>query len=191
MIVWWLAFSRLPWVSRRVGRRLPGAVFWRGYLLAHSTVNWMGLLMYALPIALTAAVLWLLFTRGAKTLAGWAGLAAIAAATFGYFDLLRIDGITGDLVAERSWRWTKTAEDRFLDEQKRRAADTPHGDPPPSAERARRLRQRLDASSAGPAATAIYATSASAATGRTPTGRSSRRANCGGGWSVPAGRRSP
>jgi hypothetical protein len=95
------------------------------YLLAHKSVNWMGPLMNGLPIAMTAAVAWMLLSRGATTIAGWAGLAAISVVTFGYQDLVRMDGITGALVAEHSWRWTDTAEDRFLREQQRLAAAKP------------------------------------------------------------------
>lgn len=125
MVIWWLAFSRVPWISRVWAVGVLLACFGVAYLLTHKSVNWMGLLMYGLPIALSAAVVWLLLTRGAKTLPGWLGLAALFMVTLGYFDLLRIDGITGALVAERSWRWTETAEERFLAAQKRRASEQP------------------------------------------------------------------
>jgi len=132
---WWLFFSRLPWINRfwGVGCQLLLAVV--AYLLAHASVNWMGLLMYATPVALTGAVVWLVVTRGAKTLVGWLGLPAIAALAFGYADLIRIDGITGNLDAERSWRWTTTAEERFLASQKPAAApaeSAPEATAPPA-----------------------------------------------------------
>jgi outer membrane protein assembly factor BamB len=130
LIVWWLFFSRLPWVSRLWGVGSQVFCFLVAYLLSHKSVNWMGLMMYGLPISLSAAVVWLLSTGGARTLAGWAGLVVIGLVTLGYSDLIRIDGITGDLVAERSWRWTATAEDRFLAEQKKRqAAEKPAAAP--------------------------------------------------------------
>ena len=42
------------------------------------------------------------------------GLAAVALA-FGYWTLVRMDGVWGgDFKAERSWRWSRTAEDDYL-----------------------------------------------------------------------------
>jgi outer membrane protein assembly factor BamB len=121
MLVWWLAFSRLPFRARLFGVAcvILGGVTAR--LLADKSMG-MGLLMYGMPVVLTAAVAWLLITRGAKSAAGWAGLAAITFLCWGYYTLIRVDGINGALAAERSWRWTPSAEDRFLAEQRQRLA---------------------------------------------------------------------
>jgi hypothetical protein len=75
-----------------------------------------GLLMYALPVALTAVVVWLVIMRGAPTLTMRLGLLAAALASWGYFTLLRIDGVDGNLSAQRSWRWDDTAEQKRLAE---------------------------------------------------------------------------
>ena len=82
----------------------------------------MGLIMYALPVAVgeiigvfVAAIVWLSGgANSARQGAGgdrWPGRVAILAASllaWGYFTLIRVDGITGNLVAERSWRWDAT-----------------------------------------------------------------------------------
>ena len=70
MLGWWLFFSRLPWINRFWGVGCQLLLAFVAYLLAHASVNWMGLLMYATPVALTGAVVWLVVTRGAKTLVG-------------------------------------------------------------------------------------------------------------------------
>jgi outer membrane protein assembly factor BamB len=83
----------------------------------------MGLLMYGVPAVLTGVVLWMLATRGAATPTGRVGIAAISLLTWGYFTLLRVDGISATLVPQRSFRWTATAEDMFLAEQGELARD--------------------------------------------------------------------
>jgi outer membrane protein assembly factor BamB len=125
IVIWWLFFSRLPVFARlwALTCLFVGAAI--SYSLAHKSMNWMGLLMYALPLALTFEVLWLLVTGGAANLVGWLGIAAISFLTWGYFDLLRVDGITAGLVAERSFRWTPTAEDKYLAEQKKLSDKAP------------------------------------------------------------------
>ena len=114
--VWWLFFSRLPLAERISGV----AALMAGGLLALFFADKsmpMGLIMNGIPVAITAAVLWLIVTRGATTHLSWAGLIAISLLSWAYFDLLRVDGITGDLQAARSWRWNPTAEDKFLEER--------------------------------------------------------------------------
>ena len=136
------------------------------------------------PSRRAGAVLWLVLTRGAKTLVELAGPGGRRRRDVGYFDLIRVDGTTGALVADElaGPRRLKTIPGR----EKRRAADPPHGDPPLRSQRSG-LPQRLDPVPRA-AATAIYATSASAVTGRPPIGPSSRRAKVwrrlvGPGWS--------
>ena len=117
LLVWWLGFSRLPWSSRVWG---PACLTIGGLVavaLCHKSMPF-GLLMYALPVALTAVVGWTLVTRGATTRSAWMGLAVVSLLAWGYFTLVRFDGITGDFAAERSWRWSPTAEDIFLSEQR-------------------------------------------------------------------------
>src|SRR5438477_134800 len=43
---------------------------------------------------------------------------------WGYFTLIRLDGITGQLKGQQSWRWTETAEARFLKERQKATATT-------------------------------------------------------------------
>jgi outer membrane protein assembly factor BamB len=117
LLVWWLGFSRLPWASRLWG---PACLIAGGLValaLCHKSMPF-GLLMYALPVALTAVVMALLVTGGAATRAGWIGLAAASLLAWGYFTLIRFDGITGGFASERSWRWSPTPEDIFLAEQR-------------------------------------------------------------------------
>ena len=74
----------------------------------------MGMLMYALPVAITAAVVWLVVMRGGSNWFVRGGLATLAVLSWGYYALLRVDGIDGNLAAEQSWRWEPTAEEEYL-----------------------------------------------------------------------------
>jgi outer membrane protein assembly factor BamB len=113
----WLAFlSRLPWRQRCwiLGCLVVGgALAWLTY---HKSMAF-GLLMTALPMAITAVVLLMAVTRGAGTRAGWLGVAAASLLSWGYFALIRFDGITGGMQAKNSWRWSKTPEDVFLEQR--------------------------------------------------------------------------
>jgi outer membrane protein assembly factor BamB len=119
ILVWWLAGSRLPWRDRwwGVACLVVGGI--GAKLLAHPSMG-MGLIMYAAPVAMTAAVLTLALTRSAATPTRWFALATASALAWGYFTLIRVDGVTGALQAERSWRWSPTAEETYLAEQRKR-----------------------------------------------------------------------
>ena len=118
VLVWWFFFSRLPWLERYWGigwTVLAGLA--AAFLLGHKSMM-MGMVMYAAPVAITAVVLTLAVFQTAVARVRWAAVAVAAVLGWGYFTLIRVDGVTGDLRAERSWRWSPTAEDRFLAERK-------------------------------------------------------------------------
>jgi outer membrane protein assembly factor BamB len=54
--------------------------------------------------------------------------------TWGYYSLLRIDGMSGAFDTQLSWRWNPTAEDRFLAARKDRGAGADAGDSPARTE---------------------------------------------------------
>jgi outer membrane protein assembly factor BamB len=115
LVIWYLAFSRLAWLDRAWTVLSVAAGGGLAALLCHESMG-MGLVMYGLPVALTAVTLWLAILRGAPTLTMRLGLLAASLATWGYFTLLRIDGVDGNLSASRSWRWDETAEQKRLAE---------------------------------------------------------------------------
>lgn len=117
MLVWALALSRLTWLDRLwfVGCLALGGIVAR-YLVDRSVL--FGLIMYALPVALTAGVVWLVVMSGAATWPMRLGLVAASVLSWGYYTLVRVDGINGDLATTRSWRWDATPEERYLLELK-------------------------------------------------------------------------
>jgi outer membrane protein assembly factor BamB len=118
ILVWWLFFSRQPWPERLGGVACLAVAGAAATALAHKSMM-MGMVMSALPAAITAVVLTLLVTHAASPQLRWLALAAASILAWGYFTLLRVDGVTGALQAERSWRWSQTAEDKFLAERQK------------------------------------------------------------------------
>lgn len=122
LIVWWLVFSRLAVLDRVWGIVWLTAGGLAANALAHKTVATppvpVGLLVWALPVALTAVVVWLVVARGAATWSARAGVVAASLLAWGYFTLLRVDGLDGTLAVESYWRWEPTEESKFLAELK-------------------------------------------------------------------------
>jgi outer membrane protein assembly factor BamB len=134
MLIWWLGFSRLPWSERLIGLGLliGGGILAR--LIADKSMAF-GLLMNGIPVAITAVVAAMtvatLFVARATAKTRLAMLAAASLLAWGYFTLIRLDGITGQLKGQQSWRWTETAEARFLKERKQSALATTSSDHSP------------------------------------------------------------
>jgi outer membrane protein assembly factor BamB len=123
--IWWWVFARISLAYRIYGCVLVVA---SGALVApfcHSTI-WFGLPTDGLARALTVVTLWMLFVKltgfswNWATWAAWLGLAVVVALSWGYFTLIRVDGVNGDLKANTQWRWTPTPEERFLAERAQR-----------------------------------------------------------------------
>jgi outer membrane protein assembly factor BamB len=77
-----------------------------------------GFPMYALPVATTAWVVWLVVTPFLSWPVRRAGLAVVLMLAWGWYALVRLDGVTGSFSAEFALRWSPTAEQRFLREHK-------------------------------------------------------------------------
>ena len=117
--VWWAFLSRAPRPERLGFIALAAvALFLASRLVDESIASGvMGLLLplYAIPVASLAIVA---SAAGTRLLAAKTRRAAMAAAILlscGVWTLLRSDGITGAGAAEFRWRWSKTAEEQFLE----------------------------------------------------------------------------
>lgn len=112
--IWWL---RNGGVSRR-DRWLMFLAAVAGFAIdcfvADKSYSWLSLLLYCTPYVLTAATIWLIMACFVPLPLPRAGLIAVMLATWGYFTLIRIDGIDGNQRAAVHWRWTPTAEDLYL-----------------------------------------------------------------------------
>ena len=110
---WWLALSRAPW-SERLGIL--------GLLIAALATTWLvgdrsilvWILWYGGPLLGLALVGSVAATSGLDPRRRRAAVAAAILATCAAATLVKVVGVTGNGVAQFTWRWTDTPEDRLL-----------------------------------------------------------------------------
>ena len=117
--VWWAFLSRAPRPERLGFIALAAVALLAASRLVDESIasGMMGLLLplYAIPVASLAIVA---SAAGTRRLAAKTRRAAMATAILlscGVWTLLRSEGITGAGEAELRWRWSKTAEQQFLE----------------------------------------------------------------------------
>jgi outer membrane protein assembly factor BamB len=118
-VAWWL-------ISRRVQPRLKWPAFFAfigggvaAALLADKTLTAMSLIMLAPPWVVTAWAIWLLFWRRAPLHAQRIGLIAVLLMTWSFWTLVRFDGLGGEQQPHFSFRWSKTLEERYVEQLKK------------------------------------------------------------------------
>jgi outer membrane protein assembly factor BamB len=111
---WWL-------LNRRVGRAYRWQVFGVAVgggvvaaLLSNNSLGPIAWLMLSVPCVLTTWVVWLLISRSMPARVRQVGLPVAIVLTWAAFLPIRIQGLDGDGQFEMRWRWTSTAEDRYL-----------------------------------------------------------------------------
>lgn len=113
-LIAWLGFSRRPWSERAWGVAMFVVTATLAKLLVHDSMAF-GLILYALPVVLTTWAIWSWATRHQPSLRHRrVTLALTLLLSWPYFCLQRMDGVDGDMRSARSWRWTPTAEEKFL-----------------------------------------------------------------------------
>ncbi|MGH7493677.1 MAG: PQQ-binding-like beta-propeller repeat protein [bacterium] len=133
VVLWWLFFSRAPWVER-VGAILFAivALLVTKRLVHPSIVGGMqGMLLfvYAIPVLCLALVAGAVASRRLSTGPRRATMIGAILLACGVFTLIRTAGIMG-MGSEFHWRWTKTPEERLLAQASTEKDSVP---PPPAA----------------------------------------------------------
>lgn len=114
ILLWWLFFSRAPWLerigavllialaavltARFVHPSIPGGML---FILLSATV----------PLFLVAGAI---LSRRSSRPVRWATMAAAILLGSGVWLLARVDGIAGEANLQLAWRWTPTAEEQLL-----------------------------------------------------------------------------
>jgi outer membrane protein assembly factor BamB len=120
VLVWWLFFSRAPWVERVGSIALMAVALIATKRLAHESIagGGMGMLLYiyAIPVLSLALVVWAVASRRLSLSSGprRASLVVAILLACGVFTLLRTGGISGEGDSDLHWRWTKSPEERLL-----------------------------------------------------------------------------
>lgn len=121
LLVWWLFLSRAPWLDRILVPVVAITVGLAMTKIADKTMPF-GLLLYGVPTICTVWVAWLAITGGMNWPTRRIGLLCTLLLAWGYFGLIRLDGIEGNMKSAISWRWMPTAEQRFLAAKQARPA---------------------------------------------------------------------
>lgn len=112
MVAWWLFFSRIRWRDRWLGLGVCAACgVAAGFLAPYPA---MAFLMFTLPWVTTVWACWMLGTFFLPWPIRRAGLLAAFVLTWGFFPLLRFEGVDGNMHASFAWRWSPQAEDKLM-----------------------------------------------------------------------------
>jgi outer membrane protein assembly factor BamB len=118
VVLWWLFFSRAPWLERVGAIVLMPVALYATFQIVHPSIatGAMGMLLplYAIPVLSLALVGWALVSRRLSCGPRRASLVATILLACGVFTLLRTGGISGDGDSDFHWRWTPTPEERLL-----------------------------------------------------------------------------
>jgi outer membrane protein assembly factor BamB len=125
ILLWWLFFSRAPWLDRIGAIVLLVAALGSAWLLKHESMGPGWMFAYAIPFGLlgfvAAAAVARNFSNPARRLIITAGVVLSALG----WTLVRTDGIDGDHRFTFAWRWSATPEQQLL------AKPIPAPAPPP------------------------------------------------------------
>ncbi len=116
-MTWWMTYRGFRLRDRMLA---IGAMFGLATLtsfVVHPTVRGVVLVMFGTLYCLTAWTIWIAVSRNWSLNVRRLGLLAVMALTFGYFTLIRWDGLFGTQEAAIHWRWQPNAEEQFLAER--------------------------------------------------------------------------
>ena len=117
ILVWWLFFSRAPWIERVGAIALMVVAVLVALRIVHPSIAtaMMGLMLpiYSIPYLSLALVASVAFSRHLSIGPRFAVMAAAFLLACSGFMLVRTGGITGDADADIHWRWTETPEGGF------------------------------------------------------------------------------
>ncbi|MEO5819275.1 MAG: PQQ-binding-like beta-propeller repeat protein [Vicinamibacteraceae bacterium] len=136
VLLWWLFFSRAPWMERLLALGLVALGFLAGPLVADRSITTgaMGMLyaILVIPIVALAFVAWAALTRHLATGLRRTTMAAAILLAFGSLALVRTGGFTASMKHDIAWRWTPTPEERLLAAEANAPRPAPATAPVPS-----------------------------------------------------------
>lgn len=120
VILWWLFFSRARWSERlgAIALMILAAVATRPLLHESIATAGMGFFytIYTIPILSLTLVAWAVTTRNLMGRARWLTLIGATVLVCGGWTLLRTGGFTNTGDTEFAWRWSKTPEEKLLEQ---------------------------------------------------------------------------
>jgi outer membrane protein assembly factor BamB len=116
VLVWWAFFSRATRWERWGGIALMIAALAGAWLFKHESMGPLWLIAYALPVVCLGLVVGAAASRHLDDGPRRATLAASILLACAGWTLVRMEGISGDHVAQFRWRWAKSSEERLRDQ---------------------------------------------------------------------------
>ena len=120
IVVWWVFFSRLPWLERVGAIALAVVAGFVARPLLHTSIAGAGMGMlfpiYSIQIVGIAFVVWAAVSRTLTGAARYAAMVATIVLAFGLLTAVRTGGIMGEGRSDLHWRWTPSPEERLLAE---------------------------------------------------------------------------
>jgi len=137
ILLWWLLFSRAPWLERIGAIFLMVAVIFIAKRLVHPSIANAGMGMminiFPIPVLSLALVAWAVITRHLSNGLRRATLVVALLLGGGLFTVVRTGGITGEGSMDLHWRWTPSPEDRLLAQTRNEPAPAAPGPATPVA----------------------------------------------------------
>jgi outer membrane protein assembly factor BamB len=126
VLVWWTFFSRAPRLERMGAVVVMVVAMVVTSRLIHVSIanGMMGLMLvlYGVPSLSLALVVWAFACRRWADSPRRVALVAAIVLASGAWSIVRTDGVTGGGASELTWRWTKTSEERLLEQAVREPA---------------------------------------------------------------------
>lgn len=117
LVLWWAFLSGASRSERLWGTLALIAFFLVSAFSVDKSVQGFGYLVYVLPWAAISGTVGIflaaLLLPSQRTSIGL----VVAALAFGYWELVRSDGVTGEFQSEMQWRWTATKENKLTTKQ--------------------------------------------------------------------------
>ncbi|HUP78275.1 MAG TPA: PQQ-binding-like beta-propeller repeat protein, partial [Pirellula sp.] len=114
IMLWWLFASRAHWKEKLIGLVAVAIIGFVAITLCHFTMQGMSVVIFLIPYGTAAfAIPLILFANRPSIRLPVALVSAVIG--FGYWDLLQTGGVSGKFVADFSWRWESTAEEKYLE----------------------------------------------------------------------------
>ena len=118
VLVWWLLFSRAPWLERLGAAVLMIVALLGTFRIVDESISTgeMGMLLpiLAVPVLSVALVAWAVVSRHFSDGLRRATMVATILLACGSMALIRTGGFTGNFTNDLHWRWTETPEERLL-----------------------------------------------------------------------------
>jgi len=121
ILFWWLFASRAAWKEKLIGFVAVVAIAFTAIALCHFTMKDMGVMIFVIPFGTAAFAIPLILLANRPDIRLPIALVS-ALGGFGYWDLLRSEGVSGKFESTFAWRWEPTSEEKYL---KNRTSNVP------------------------------------------------------------------